>query len=302
MNKASISLIIPTYRRTADLERCLERLVPQLPNDRSSELLVTDDGDVNETKREIAKNFPSVRWTQGPRKGPAANRNHGAALTSGDWLIFLDDDVLPAQGLLSAYLQAIDEISSGNVALEGATFRESELPSLLWEAPHNPDGGILISCNFAISRQNYEGSGRFDERFPVAAFEDTELSARLLARGVHVRFVPGAQLTHPLRQKPPARKLARRWEGNAIYAFDQGATALRVAWNLPWHALRVIQSRFRGQPLSAQNVKAAVVFTAEWLWLLWYTPGWVWKWSQTERSPFWREWVARHGPAPKFGF
>lgn len=302
MATPSVSIVIPTCRRLADLQRCLERLVPQLPADGSCELLVTDDGNVNETKEALSAKFPAVIWAQGPRKGPAANRNYGAAQTSGDWLIFVDDDVLPAPGFLSAYLRAIHDAVADNIALEGATFQEAEFPSLLWEAPHNPAGGILISCNFAISRRHYEEAGRFDERFPVAAFEDTEFSARLLARGVALQFVPGARLTHPLRPKPPARKLARRWEGNAIYAFDQGASAMRVAWNLPWHALRVIQSRFRGQSLNAQNLKAAAVFTAEWLWLLWYMPGWLGKWSRAERSPFWREWVARHGPAPKFGF
>jgi len=297
-----VSIVIPTCQRTSDLQRCLEKLVPQLPQDGSCELLVSDDGDVDKTKEALATKFPSVRWTQGPRKGPAANRNHGAALTSGEWLIFLDDDVLPSPGFLSAYLQAIAAAGDGNTALEGSTIRERDLPSLLWEAPHNPDGGILISCNFAISRKVYNLVGCFDERFPVAAFEDTEFSARLSAKGIHVRFVPDARLMHPLRSKPSARKLALRWEGNAIYAFDQGASAFRVFWNLPWHALRVIQSRFRGRPFNTQNLKAAAVFCAEWLWLIWYTPGWVRKWSKTERSPFWREWVARHGPAPKFGF
>jgi GT2 family glycosyltransferase len=296
-----VSIVIPTCQRTSDLQRCLEELEPQLPRDGSCELLVSDDGDVNKTKQALAMKFPSVRWTQGPRKGPGANRNHGAALTSGEWLIFLDDDVLPAPRFLSAYLRAINDVTDSNVALEGATFRERELPSLLWEAPHNPNGGILISCNFAISRKVYESMGRFDERY-APVFEDTEFAARLLAQGVTFRFVPGARLTHPLRTRPRALKLARRWQGSAIYAFDQGASTMRVAWNLPWHALRVIQSRFRGQPLNVQNAKAAAVFAAEWLWLLWFMPGWLRKWSQAERSPFWREWVARHGPAPKFGF
>jgi GT2 family glycosyltransferase len=302
MSRLSVSIVIPTCQRVADLERCLQILVPQLPADGSCELMVSDDGDVKKTKEALAAKFPAVLWTQGPRRGPAANRNHGASATTGEWLIFVDDDVLPSAQFLCAYLQAIAAVGDTNTALEGATIRERDLPSLLWEAPHNPEGGILISCNFAISRKVYEFVGHFDERFPVAAFEDTEFSARLSAKGVRVVFVPEALLTHPLRPKPSARKLALRWEGNAIYAFEQGASALRVLWNLPWHALRVIQSRFRDKPLNAENAKAAGLFAAEWLWVLWLTPGWVRKWAKKQRSPFWCEWVSRHGPTPKYGF
>jgi len=56
------------------------------------------------------------------------------------------------------------------VALEGATLREEEPTSLLWEAPHNPDGGRLISCNFAIPRLLFERIGRFDERLSGGGF------------------------------------------------------------------------------------------------------------------------------------
>jgi len=302
MSRSSVSIVIPTCHRVGDLERCLETLIPQLPADGSCELVVSDDGDLSQTKARLASKFPAVRWTQGPRRGPAANRNHGASATTGQWLIFVDDDVLPSAKFLRAYLQAIAAVGDSNTALEGATIRERDLPSLLWEAPHNPDGGILISCNFAVSRKVYEFVGHFDERFPVAAFEDTEFSARLSAKGVRVVFVPEARLTHPLRRRPSARKLALRWEGNAIYAFEQGASAFRVLWNLPWHALRVIQSRFRGKPLNADNTKAVGLFAAEWLLVLWLTPGWVRKWAKKERSPFWCDWVSRHGSAPKYGF
>jgi GT2 family glycosyltransferase len=302
MEKSFISIIVPTCYRVSDLERCLARLVRQVPSNGSCEIIVSDDGDVNETKLALEVKFPLVRWMQGPRKGPAANRNYGASHSSGEWLLFLDDDVLPSETLFESYFTAISQIVSGADAFEGATFRESELPSLLWESPHNPHGGNLISCNFAIRREVFESAGRFDERFPVAAFEDTEFAARLQSLGVNIRFIPEACVLHPLRRKPNAKKLACRWESKAIYAFYQGATPLRVFWNLPWHVLRVIQSRFRGQPWSPENMKASLLFAGELLWVLWLTPFWVWKYSQTSRHPFWVKYVDTHGPVAKYGF
>ena len=54
----------------------------------------------------VNEEFPMVRWNEGPRRGPAANRNFGARVADGEWLIFLDDDCNPRPGFLAAYLKA----------------------------------------------------------------------------------------------------------------------------------------------------------------------------------------------------
>lgn len=265
-------------------------------------VVVTDDGTTDESRRMIASEFPQVRWVQGPQRGPAANRNHGAANSTRDWLIFLDDDCLPDPGYLKAYRSAMTKGVLRWTALEGRTLWEREPDSLLWEAPHNPTGGNLISCNFAIPCALFREVGGFDERYPGAAFEDTEFAARFLAKGGRSAFVPGAEVIHPLRRCPGARKLAARWEGKVIYALDQGAPPLLVRCWLLWHVLRVIQSRFRGQRWSAENRSALRRFVLEWLWVAWLTSGWVDRWKRIPRSEFWVEQVRRSGPAPKFGF
>jgi hypothetical protein len=129
-----------------------------------------------------------------------------------------------------------------------------------------------------------------------------EFSARLLAIRARKHFVPQAIVVHPIRRRPGPYKLARRWEGMCINASDQGASFLRMAFNLPWHALRVIQSRFRGEEWSLGNVGAAALFAAELVFVVSLSPGWALKWSRSERSEFWANWVATHGPVPKYGF
>jgi GT2 family glycosyltransferase len=298
-----ISVIIPTCNRVADLERCLERLLPQVANLDGCEVIVTDDGDVESTRAQLAGKLPAVVWTQGPRRGPAANRNHGAELGCGKWLVFLDDDCVPTEHFLRSYSEAIDmEDDSELLFLEGATSHEEPPSSLLWEAPHNPCGDLLISCNFGISRTSYEVSGRFDERFPFACFEDSEFAARFMAKGGRTKFLPNAKVIHPLRRRPSSIKLARMWEGRVIYARDQGASGFRILWNLPWHVFRVIQSRFRNEKWTIDNFLAMCLFAREWLIVLYLTPGWVAKWTRLPRSKFWADFVSQHGPVAKYGF
>lgn len=298
-----ISVIIPTCNRVADLERCLERLVPQVAKLDGCEVIVTDDGDVESTRARLAEKFPAVVWTQGPRRGPAANRNHGAELGRGKWLVFLDDDCVPTEHFLRSYSEAVDmEDDSELLFLEGATSQEEPPSSLLWEAPHNPCGGLLISCNFGISRTSYEASGRFDERFPFACFEDTEFAARFMAKGGQARFLPNAKVIHPLRRRPSSIKLARMWEGRVIYARDQGASASRILFNLPWHVFRMQQVKLGKQPGLRLKLYCLGLLLVEWLWVVWLTPGWVAKWSKRPRSPFWKDHVSKHGPVVKYGF
>ena len=295
----TVNIIIPTCNRTNELRDCLSLLVPQLPSDGSTTVLVCDDGSNQTTKSMLQQEFPVVRWNQGPRRGPATNRNFGAHQADGDWLIFLDDDCNPRPGFLAAYFRQMElSGAEARVALEGATIRPVANPSLLWEAPHNPNGGVLISCNFAIPRRLFIECGGFDERYPAANFEDTEFDIRIRIKGVKVIFVQDAVVDHPLRPLPQAAKLARRWESRVVSTYEFGASTAQVIRHLPRHIALVILSRFRGRKLDRDNRKAAFVFLKEFLLTVWYLPGWLRKHRNVPRSQFWVEQV-RLGNAPK---
>lgn len=135
---------------------------------------------------------------QGPRKGPAANRNNGAAVASTDLLVFCDDDCLPEPGLLRAYAAAFESNPTINV-LEGRTSSVGEQFHPLASAPLNEGGGCLWSCNFGIRRPLFLSMGGFDERFPFAAMEDSDLHLRLQQRGEKILFVKDARILHAWR-------------------------------------------------------------------------------------------------------
>ena len=298
----SVSIIIPTCNRTAELRDCLSLLLPQLPSDGSTTVFVCDDGKDGKTKAMVNQEFPMVRWNEGPRRGPAANRNSGAREADGEWLIFLDDDCHPRPTFLSVYLAQMQLLGSeARVALEGATYRTVAKPSLLWEAPDNRDGGALISCNFAMPRRLFLDCGAFDERYPVANFEDTEFAVRVQIKGVKLVFLRDAAVDHPLRPLPEAAKLARRWESRVVSTYEFGASTAQVIWHLPRHIALVILSRLRGRNLDRDNRKAAFVFLKEFLLTIWYLPGWLRKHSKVPRSEFWTEQI-RLGKTPyRFG-
>ena len=108
----------------------------------------------------ISTEFPSVAWSRGPRKGPAANRNFGAKLSESEWLIFVDDDCIARDGYVAAYLDAFDSAESTDL-FHGLTFPLPEPASLLYEAPSiKGPQPVFGSCNFAISKGLFDWKWR----------------------------------------------------------------------------------------------------------------------------------------------
>ena len=89
----TFSVIVPTCNRNDLLAKCLELLNPANQTIKEVyEVIVTDDSKNNVAKALIEDIFTWAKWVEGPKRGPAANRNNGAKDAKGDWLIFIDDD------------------------------------------------------------------------------------------------------------------------------------------------------------------------------------------------------------------
>lgn len=201
-DQANWSLIIPTCNRPERLARCLA-LLP-----REVTVIVTDDSSDARTHAMLRRDFAHVRWTQGPRRGPAANRNHGTTLAGGEWLAFLDDDVVPSPGWLTAIIAAA---TSETDVIEGKTVCPNQTGHSLEEVVENLHGGNLWSCNFAIRAKAFRNLGGFDEDFLEAGGEDMEFAWRVKRAGLEVRFAPEALVSHPPRRLDWGALWRRTW-------------------------------------------------------------------------------------------
>ena len=215
---ALFSVIIPTCHRNVDLATCLEALQPEGHDPVASsettsalrkgdfyyEVIVTDDGARSTAEALVREKFPCVRWFQGPRRGPAANRNFGATKASGEWLLFLDDDCVPLTGWLEAYAVATVSFTENSV-FEGRTVAPGPRVRADHESPLNLAGGLLWSCNFGIKRHLFLDLGGFDEQFPAPAFEDMDLQTRLKQIGYDSKFLADATVQHPWRPRRGTR-------------------------------------------------------------------------------------------------
>lgn len=131
----------------------------------------------------------------------AAARNYAASLATGDLLVFLDVDCIPAPDLLTVYLNADYQqcLITGKVRyLEN--FSGEALP--LFNKLHSyskPDPirsslqtlsyELFWSLNFACSKQIYQIIGGFDELFVGYGGEDTDFAFSARDKGVSLQFV-----------------------------------------------------------------------------------------------------------------
>jgi glycosyltransferase involved in cell wall biosynthesis len=85
-----VSILIPCYNAAPWLAKCIESALEQTY--RYKEVIVVDDGS-RDGSLDIIRRFEGrIRWETGPNRGANATRNRLMALSSGEWLSFLDAD------------------------------------------------------------------------------------------------------------------------------------------------------------------------------------------------------------------
>jgi GT2 family glycosyltransferase len=163
---------------------------------------VVDDGSTDTTSS-VAKGF-DVNYVFQPNQGPAAARNNGARMAQGDFVLFTDSDCLPEHIWIEEMVRPF--VDPEVVAVKGAyRTRQRELAARFAQAEFEDRYHLLekslsidmIDTHSAAFRKNaFLQVGGFDQGFPVADNEDTELSYRLAAAGHKLVFNSKARVYH----------------------------------------------------------------------------------------------------------
>jgi histidinol-phosphate phosphatase family protein len=149
-------------------------------------------------------------------RGPAAARNAGWRAGRSAWVAFLDDDVIPPPGWRADLARDLAAAGPACAASQGRIHVPLPADAAPTDWQRNVAGlerAQWATADMAVRRSALEGVGGFDERFPRAYREDSDLGLRLAARGLEL--TRGARcVLHPV---PPADRWAslRKQAGNA---------------------------------------------------------------------------------------
>lgn len=142
-----------------------------------------------------------LRVLPGGGRGPAAARNAGARAASGEWVVFLDDDVRVTADWAG---QLAADLAGARPGVGGVQGR-LRVPLPAGRRPTDWERGTagLQDAAWATADMAYRAAalrevGGFDERFPRAFREDADLALRMLDAGWEL--VRGRRVTlHPVR-------------------------------------------------------------------------------------------------------
>lgn len=231
-----ISVIVPTRDRPESLRRCLDALAVQSVLD-DFEVIVVDDGSADPRPvEEIAEEHSFVRVIRLDHSGPAGARNAGVASARGRFVCFTDDDCEPTPLWVA---RLVDALEAGADAVAGSTRNAGSRSALAVAAEIIVSApGASTECtapNLAFAPSNNLGCRRvifdsilFDESYPVAAGEDRDWCARLLAAGYALRSEPEAVVIH--HSQSTLRGFLRQQSryGRGAYRFRARATQGRL--------------------------------------------------------------------------
>ena len=99
MPNRRIAVVTPVLNDWDSLAQLLAALGRIAPSAGEVSVVVVDDGSTDNTREVLSRYDNRVRYVYQQNAGPAAARNHGAALSTADFLTFLDSDdtILPTK-------------------------------------------------------------------------------------------------------------------------------------------------------------------------------------------------------------
>jgi glycosyltransferase involved in cell wall biosynthesis len=114
-----LSVVVPTYNRLGRLRHVIAALEQQAYPSDAYEVIIVSDGSTDGTHAylEALRSKMRVRWFPQANRGPAAARNAGIQKADGEFIVFIDDDVVPDHQLLAEHARSHHEAGKDVVVL-----------------------------------------------------------------------------------------------------------------------------------------------------------------------------------------
>ncbi len=221
----AVSVIVPHLNEPEKLAQCLRALDSQHADGIPFEIIVVDNG--SRTMPEtVCSAFDGVRLVREDAPGPGPARNHGAKLSRGYILAFIDADCLAAsewiKGIVT-FLGAHSDIDfiGGDiqVAFAGRTADAVEAyeaaycyRNRLYVEKH----GYAATGNMAVRASVFEAVGPFGG---INTMEDTEWGQRATAQGYRAAYAPDVCVSTPACRS--YAELVRRYDRHIAHEYGE---------------------------------------------------------------------------------
>jgi GT2 family glycosyltransferase len=267
-----VSIIIPTHRRPQLLRRLLEALARQTY--RACEVIIVDQSPVVFDDVPPELKFPATILHVGVANRSLA-KNVGARVARGEWLLFVDDDILPSDDLVAAHVEAFRQRPVAGVScrvVEGATDkgvrrRKQRITSYGrivtgFDARGSEHIGMLVGGNMSLRAERFRQTTGFDGSLVgTSILEEPEICEQIAHRGGVFWFSDASVARHD--PQPGGNEDLRRLDGSRYYwSVHRNLTLLflrhRSRWQLPGLVVWCVLRSVRQSLLLGTGVKGAL--------------------------------------------
>lgn len=209
-DKKLVSFVVPAYNSERTIERCLRSILAQGPK----EVIMVDDGSTDSTVM-IANGIKGIRVIRQSHGGPAKGRNNGLASAKGDYIAFIDSDVILPKGWARKALSLLSDPEIAGVGGPGISTDKSRvskaLDCRLYGMSISKSSAFVnsIATMDVMYKKSHIKGMMFDEAFPMAAGEDPDFNLRVRKMGHKLLFSRDLWVNHV--HPTSVRSLMKKW-------------------------------------------------------------------------------------------
>lgn len=253
MSILDLSVIIPTYNKAHVLPATLSALECQTLDHSWFEVVVVDDGSTDGTADRLAELAlsSSIRLAHQENAGAGAARNKGAALATGQVLLFLDADIILAPDAAAEHLAAHARYENALVVgrvlplnPEGLEPEERLFQRTfdLGETEQAVPWHSTFTQSLSISRTTFFDLGAFNT--DLIRGQDIDFAYRATQQGLVIRYTPTAIGRHNHSMGLEQRCAVERRNHQRLVDFYwshphlvSDVRYLRYKWPIDWRGL-----------------------------------------------------------------
>jgi len=228
--EGSVSFVIPAFNEEAMVGDTLDAIRGAVEGTRPWEMVVVDNGSTDGTAQVASTH--GARVVVQPGGTIAALRNRGVRETRGEFLVFLDADVVPTRGWGEQLTRTLQELARLPRTLTGgqcAVPADASWIERRWFVPRDPAAFSHVGTGHLLTtRAFFDEIGGFDESLETG--EDYDFSRRAERAGGRIAPEPALVAEH--RGFPrTVRQFVQReaWHGRSDFTSPSAILASRVA-------------------------------------------------------------------------
>jgi glycosyltransferase involved in cell wall biosynthesis len=227
-----ISVIIPTYEHAESISACLDSVFAQTYS--PIEVIVVDDGSTDNTQEVLKKYEGKIVSVKQENQGSNPARNRGLQEAQGEFVIFVDADVIMEKEMLEKMTKTLAEHPEASYAYSGFSFGWKTFWGTTFNAEKLKQMNFIHTTSLA-RRADFPG---FDNA--IKRLQDWDVWLTMLEHGKKGILVPGVLFQVGIHG---TSRIGSAWLPKFVY---------QLPWNLsPW------------KPVSIKKYEAARAIIAE---------------------------------------